>query len=261
MSSYITERNKIIQTHKLLLHFLDSNIINNLVHLFDMRYIKNNSNYTITKYVENERIIQGLDTSNVDIRSEVYGYKNRNPTLFLIINKNNIDFIHITIHLAPKSFDPKNDGLIHFYKDIYKLKELNIPKRSRYSFIEILYDKDKPNSLEFSLVNDNLIRNATKSEKYDIELEKEMNVIITVLNHLFDENNIDFYIGNTDKLLHIHNNTNNVLRNINAFTTHVTRKNRGLMMYPPIINNKVYNISDIPKKSHKIKTSFTRKKK
>ncbi len=54
-----------------------------------------------------------------------------------------------------------------------------------------------------------------------------MNVILTVLNRLFDEENTDFYIGNKDKTREISNTANKVLNNINKYSLLTTRKNIG----------------------------------
>lgn len=64
--------------------------------------------------------MHGLDISGVDIKSYVYGYDISNSSLLLEINKNNKPFIHLSIHLCPKSFDPKSSGPIHIYKDVYE---------------------------------------------------------------------------------------------------------------------------------------------
>ena len=73
--------------------------------------------------------------------------------------------------------------------------------------------------------------------KYDPELQQEMNVIITVLNRMFDEDNRDFYIGNEDNLFPIHKNTNTVLNGINIRSHYIPLKNKGTRMYPPFNNN------------------------
>ena len=54
-----------------------------------------------------------------------------------------------------------------------------------------------------------------------------MDVILTVLNRIFDEDNTEFYIGNKYKAREISNNTNKVLNNINIHSLLITRKNKG----------------------------------
>jgi hypothetical protein len=65
-----------------------------------------------------------------------------------------------------------------------------------------------------------------------------MDVITTVLNQLFDEDDAEHYVGNYDALhsnklnthvsqLLIEPNTNNILRNMNTRTKYITRKNIG----------------------------------
>jgi hypothetical protein len=62
-----------------------------------------------------------------------------------------------------------------------------------------------------------------------------MDVIISVLNRLFDEDD-EYYIGNNSIVYPIHNKTNLVLNNINKHTTILTRKNKGKFLYPTSIS-------------------------
>jgi hypothetical protein len=62
-----------------------------------------------------------------------------------------------------------------------------------------------------------------------------MDVIINVLNRLFDEDD-EYYIGNNSTLYPIHKKTNLVLNNINKHTTIITRKNKGTFLYPKSIS-------------------------
>lgn len=71
---------------------------------------------------------------------------------------------------------------------------------------------------------------------YDPLLQQEMDVIITVLNRLFDENNKELYIGNSNNLTPLHNNLDNVLKNINIVKKKVSRRNVGVRVMP-LINN------------------------
>jgi hypothetical protein len=55
-----------------------------------------------------------------------------------------------------------------------------------------------------------------------------MNVILIILNNLFDENNKKFYIGDKFKIREINNTTNKVLNNINKYSILTKRKNKGI---------------------------------
>ena len=116
----LNERSAIIQSQKLFGNFLDADIINKLIQLFDNKNTNIGKNDKITKYIEDERRKQGLDNTNVLIESEVYGYTRKNSTLHLLIKKNNIDFIHLTIHISPEDLPPQHSTMIHISKDIYK---------------------------------------------------------------------------------------------------------------------------------------------
>ena len=220
---------------------LDTNIINKLVNLFDND--SNISHEKIYKYIEDERKRRSLDSSGVRIESYVYGNNNISSNLLLLVKKRNADFLHLTLHLSPKSFHPKDSGLIHIFKDIYKINKKNIAKKNLYAIIFVQQNILKPNSLYFSISDINTIPEEYRSQAYDLEIKQEMDVIITVLNNLFDEDNSEYYIGDEDTLFPIHNNTNVILGNINTYTQHVTRKNKGVKMYPSFSNNKAYVIT------------------
>jgi hypothetical protein len=241
----LKQRDIIIQSQKLFWNFLDSTMMNKLVHLFDEN--SSNSHMKITNIIEKERNKQGLDSSDVSGISEVYGHiltnpkADKNPTLYFGIKKYAKDFLHLTIHLAPGSLKANANGPIHFYKTVYEIKgSVNNQdlsnKKLLYAIILVSHPANKPKSLEFS-IGDGYTTPGIKDAPYDHELQQEMNVIITVLNRLFDEDNSEFYIGNEDKLVPIHKNTNIVLNGINIRSKIVTLKNKGKRMYPPLNNN------------------------
>ncbi len=79
-----------------------------------------------------------------------------------------------------------------------------------------------------------------------------MDVIIAVLNKIFDEKNMEFYIGNPHLQL-VNNKFNVVANNINTHSTLVTRKNKYVKILPTsYIDNSKLNI--IRNKNWKRKT-------
>jgi hypothetical protein len=80
----LLKRNKIIQSQIMFGNFLDSYIINKLIHLFDKH---NKSDESIVKYVENERKSRKYNNFNIEIKSEVYNIDENKPTLHLQIIK------------------------------------------------------------------------------------------------------------------------------------------------------------------------------
>jgi hypothetical protein len=226
----LNDRDKIFQSQKQLWNFLDQDKINKLVHLFDV-----NDMNGISQLIKNERKIQGLNDTIFDVRSEVYGYDDKSSALFVMITKNNNDYIHLTIHLTPKTFNSDKDGLIHIFKDIYIPQVTRKQRKLLYALIKV---KQIKNSLQFSIEDGYTTPGIKNSHLYDPEIQKEMDVIITVLNRLFDEDNKKFYIGDKEILNPIHNKTNLVLENINTHSQYVSRKNKGNMMNPPY-NNKL----------------------
>lgn len=222
-------RQQILNSHTNFGNFLDSDIINKLINLFD--------NGDIIKYIKDERTLRGLNNIGVSIKSVVFGTKDNKSTILLEIKKNNKVLVHISIHLIANQLSSKNAGLIHFYKNIHKkVLKANISKKPLlYALIKVEKSVNKPHSLEFSIANGYTTNQSIKNAiKYDSEIQQEMDVIITVLNRLFDEKNKDFYVGNTNKLIPIHNQTNNILQNINNHSTLTMRKNKGVKMLPTL---------------------------
>ena len=237
----LLQRKVILQTHKLLWNFLDSESINTLIDLFTTRNIKSKSK--IENYIEKEWNKQGLDTTNITINGKFYGLDKNDPTLLIDILKNNNKILHLSIHLFVKDLKPKDTGIIHMYKNIYKTINTNSPRRKLYALIAVQQPTKKPHSLVFSIVDGYTTPPGIQNTNlYDPILQKEMDVIITVLNRLFDEED-EYYIGNKDRLVPIHKNTNAVLKNMNKYTQHVERKNKGILMLP-VLNDKNHSYTN-----------------
>ena len=199
----------------------------------------------IVQYINNEREIRGLNIKNKDIEitSKFEGDdKNKNNySLYIIVEKNNNTLFHLSIHLCIKWLNATHAGTFHFYKNIYQPKnKKNLKKKIKKTFNGLIYIKkienkqtipsnisgNKPTSLEFSIVDN------SELGPYDREIKEESDVIITVLNRLFDQTNKEYYIGNKNKIYHIHKNTNHVLTNINSKTKYAKRKNKGTLLFP-----------------------------
>jgi hypothetical protein len=114
---------------------------------------------------------------------------------------------------------------------------------------------NKPNSLEFFIADGYTTPNEANSNIYDSDLQKEMKAIIIVLNNLFDEDNLEFYVGDKNKISYNHNKTDPILELMNSYTKHVTRKNKGVKLNQRF-NHKTKNSQNKLKKKHK---KYTRK--
>jgi hypothetical protein len=187
------------------------------------------NNGIITNFVKEERRLQKLDETNTIVESKVYGTNVENTTFQIMIKKYGQDFIHLTIHLAPGylGIGKKDSGIIHIVKDIYKSILLGNKKYLMYSVYMIEKVPGKPHSLHFSIkqhysttYNDEII------DKHDEEVKKEIDVITTVLNKLFNEDDKEHYIGHPSEI-ETNKNTNNILRNMNKRTSYIKRKNVG----------------------------------
>lgn len=232
----ISHRTTIIQSQKQFYSLLNADMINVLINLFDPNY---DTNEKITTYIEEERRLRGYNDSNISIRSEAYGETNQNATLLLEIKKNNKEFLHLTIHLNVKDLNPKETGIIHISKNVYKMiykGRTNTPgKKAFYALIQVHQPPNKPNSLEFTIA-DGYATPYIQHPAHDHEIQQEMDVVLTVLTRLFDEQNTQYYVGNPYRLFPIHNRTNAFLKNINMHNQHVTRRNKGIHLYPSLEN-------------------------
>ncbi len=99
-----------------------------------------------------------------------------------------------------------------------------------------------------------------------------MDVITCVLNKLFDEDNIHYYIGdyhkkypitnnnqkNTQQPFEINNKINSVLNNIDTRIQYIKRKNLGVPMFQEYSNKSILRI--LYSKAHNKKRKKTHKK-
>ena len=198
----------------------DRFIINRLNVLF-----KNNGK--VTDFIKEERRKRELDEIYTTIESSVYGTNKMNTTLQIMIKKHGKDFIHLSIHLAPEflGIGKKDSGMIHIVKDIYS----SIVSRKKDHLIHAIYSIEKVPDMHHSLHFSIQYRYSTPYNnelvyQYDDEIKKEMDVITTVLNQLFDENDSEHYVGYSDNTP-LEQNTNDILRNMNTRTTYIKRKN------------------------------------
>lgn len=253
----LDKRKTILQSQIKFTCFLNLDMINLLIYLFDHKN-QNDDNPKIIKYIQDERKVKGLNSSNITIEHKVYGEYSDSSTLHLGIRKNNRDILHLSIHLCVKNLEPKHTGVIHIYKNIYRILNPLLQKKILYALISIEQPPNKPNSLKFSISDGYTTPGVNNAKLYDLEIQKEMDIIITVLNKLFDEDNSEYYIGNKNKLIPIHDKTNIVLKTINQYSEHAVRKNKGVQVFPLSINSPTFEIE--PKKlTKKIRKRTTRK--
>jgi hypothetical protein len=266
---YLSKRKDILDSHKLFIEYLNSDILNKLIQLFDASN-PNDKSKKISNYIQEERKYHRLNESNITYVSEVYGEDRNKPSLHLQMKKNNKDILHLSIHLTLSSITPEtNAGIVHIKKNLYK--PLTRKERKIVEYVDILVKThtNKPHSLEFFTVDrhlKNMINNSkyinfkiNKSiyknfEEFEPEIQQEINVILTILNRLFDENNPEYYIGNENILYPIHNKTNIILGQMNNQIQHATRKNKGVQMGPTLTNISMGQINIIRRIPSTLKT-------
>jgi hypothetical protein len=223
----LNRRKEIIESQQLFWSFLDSTMMNKLVNLFDDTVFGHDK---ISNYVENERILRGMDDAKVI--SKIIGEKTRNPSLLLELKKKEHVFLHITFHLSPHTLNPIKTGAIHMFKNIYKKTNVNNGKGNIYALIHVKKPVGKPNSLEFRIADGYKTPGINADEK---ELQEEMDVIIYVVNRLFNEND-PYYIGVKEEIININPRINTILHNINRRNV-VQLKNKGVRMIRKINKN------------------------
>lgn len=239
----------VTRTQYRLSNIFDRFVLNRLVSWFS-------NNGKVTEFVRRVRRQMGLDEDNVTIESKVYGMEKNNSTLLLHIKKNEIPFIHLSIHLAPKYMynEHSSSGFVHIVKDIYMNYDINPYMECLIKTVYgILQPEEKPHSLYFipylrkctreqlHSISVHPSRNKTDLIKavdiYEDDIQQEMKVITTVLNKMFDEDDPEHYVGDYNALhpYHpiqvdepIHPNTNAVLRNMNQRPKYIRRKNMGV---------------------------------
>jgi hypothetical protein len=211
------QKEEIITSQKLFWSFLDFTMLNKLVNLFDDTVAGPDK---ISKYIENERRIRGMDEASVV--GKVYRELNIESDVLLEIRKNNQPILHLSLHLSPYSFSSKKTGPLHIYKNIYNTTQ-NLYKKKKYAIIRVEKPIGKDKSLEFSIAHGYKTPGINADEK---EIQQEMDVIIHIINRIFDQYD-PYYIGVEEELININPKTEPIVNNINN-KSYVQLKNKGL---------------------------------
>ena len=169
-------RQKVLNTHPLFISCLDTNRINNLLHIIESIELKN----------EFEKRIQD---SNIKIKGNIEDSKTQGKSLVVYFKKPNYngelkDYMHYTIHLCLMTYNLKQNskikGITHFTENISKKQKPNI-------IINVEIPNDKQNSLYFSLTPPNRSSLHIFSQKS----QQDAQIFVDILNEYFDENYID----------------------------------------------------------------------
>jgi hypothetical protein len=263
----LQHRSDILESQLLLIRFLTADIMDVLVHLFSKDCCENRDKHiTIAHMIKDERAHQKL-ADDVTILSHAYkdAIRNGSSNMVLDIHKHGKEFLHLTIHLSPNSLHPEDAGLLHFLKDIYTIKITSRKYERHYALIKV--EQPHPDSLHFSIGYGYDTPSAKNAMIYDREVQQEMDVVIAVLNRLFDSSD-EYFIGKVrNNPIEIINRTNVLLKNMNQHSKLATRKNKGKMMGPKWNNTSYVNMVSVPNsvyhsmvsRSHKVNRRSTRK--
>ena len=238
----------IANSHQHLGSFFDESILANLTHLFDANPIYNDPKHNIVAYIVNEHTKQQIPTNDLIISSVVHGISKGDPMLIAKIKYKNKPLVHFTIHLAPDRLNKSAHGMVHLVKNIYQnsRKYGTLKNRGRVRlFVSI--PQNKPRSLHFTIMDG---RNPPKkgNTTNDYIVQREMDILITVMNKIFDENDHYHYVGNFQlpgQMVNInvlppirpyHTNMPTIAQQINTYGLAITRKNKGAPYVIPAVD-------------------------
>jgi len=220
-NNQLKQRDEILESQKIFWRFLNSTMMNKIINLFDDAVAGPDK---ISKYIENERRLRGMD--EVSVVGKVYGNIDVESDVLLEISKNNKPILHLSFHLSPYSFSSKKTGPLHIYKNIYNSNH-SLYKKKKYALIHVEKPIGKLNSLEFRIADGYKTPGIT-FDTTEKQLQEEMDVIIHVINRIFDEND-PYYIGIKEDVILINLRTDNILNNINKSPL-ISVKNKGVRM-------------------------------
>jgi hypothetical protein len=252
--SNIPIRTDIIKTQLLFLNFLTQDSINILIHLFDENCLCKNRHHirnrkqvhpTITRMLQEARKkLKIKSDATISSYANKYMHKPGSSTLGLHITKNGKEFIHLTIHLAPKKMDPTKEGVLHFVKDVYTVRHSSRNYDIHCALINV--EQINKDTLHFSIgYGYNTPLSSISTQEIDEELQMEMDAILHVLNRIFNASD-PYYINNTINYPLIEaNKTHNILLNMNQHINVTTRKNHGSYMSSQLVQPSDFNNIDI----------------
>jgi hypothetical protein len=198
-------------------------------------------NHNIITYIYKEHINEGTPVPpDITYISKVHKPTDDDPKYILEVYKGKIKLIHLTIHIAPTSLKRKHHGMIHIVRNVY-----NNPKkygtRKNYATMRIQAFKDtaKPQSRAFKIVGNRSPPPHPNAQQYDADVTRESDILIKVLNNIFDERKTYLYANNeiaSRKVNHTyippsvppHTHTNPIAMKINSHNqTIFSRGNQG----------------------------------
>jgi len=238
----------IANSHKHLGSFFNGWNINRLIYLFDSKPSYNDPIHNIAAYIHEEHKRRGINTSNLYVKSRVHGITNPKPDPMCIveIKYNKKTLVHLTIHLAPEQLKASAHGMIHLVKNIYQnSKKYGTLKNG--GRVRLLATKSNNSKSLFFTIMDGRAPPLQGNISLDPIIQQEMDVLVSVLNKLFDEHDREHYVGDftaPSELVNMntippirpnHPNTPLVTSQINMYGIAITRKNKGVpYVIPPI---------------------------
>jgi hypothetical protein len=192
-----TMEQQVADSHQLLGSFFSGWVLNRLIHLFDADPTFNDPVHNIVAYIDEEHKLRKIDTTDITVVSRVHGHLRPKPDPMCIaeISYKGVPIVHLTIHVAPNRLLPAQHGMIHLVKNHYQNKSKYgvLSDGARVRLLAIV-PKNKPNSLFFRIM-DGKAPPSQGNISLDPIIQKEMKVLVAVLNKIFDEKDLKHYVG------------------------------------------------------------------
>lgn len=260
-----------ISTHPYLGYYLDGNVINHLVFLFgeqyrDYKLYPNQPPKRIETYIEKEHLIMGIPLIDLSYNGMAYGYEksvtstadrfDASPTFLVEVLYEGKILLHLTIHLALEVLPKDKAGMIHFDRDIYK-KNGQYPIKGLDTHVVIRVNRmnQNGNSLQFSILDDYDTPTDASLQHINNMILQEMNIIIRVLNKMFNPTNRDYSV---QEIIFPMNPITDIITNqMNTLGIVAPRRNKGKRYVPeawrdqnvPTVNIGKYTKSNRTKKN------------
>jgi hypothetical protein len=154
-------------------------------------------NHNIITYIYKEHLKASTPVpADITYISKVHKPTSDDPMYILEVYKGNIKLIHLTIHIAPTYLDPQYHGMIHIVRNVYNQKKYGMRKAAITMRIQAFKDPAKPQSRTFKIIGSRLPPSHPNAQQYDADVTRESDILIKVLNNIFDEKKTHAYANN-----------------------------------------------------------------
>jgi hypothetical protein len=242
----------IVNSHALFGSGFDEGSVNNFIGSFreeNQPTPTDPAPHSITAYIMKEHDEQQKLKNGITVTSLVKGFQmheineDNDPMCIVKILYNNKNLIHLTIHLAPTRLFPYEHGMIHIVKDCYKSRRKRIFSPMVTMRIHVSTPLNKPLSKHFTLIDDtHPIYGHAGDAATENRIKEESDILIGVLNKMFNQDEPFYYIGHPQgNMVNLNNQTATpafpkqpitdlILNQMNRPAVKFSRKNKGTQL-------------------------------